>query len=52
MGGEIAMSEATYRSSGVAEMLGEAKAELEELEYLSKALPDPVRVRRWTLFRE
>jgi class 3 adenylate cyclase len=51
-GYQIAMSEATYRSPGVAEMLTDAKADLDELEYISKALPEPVRVRRWSVFRE
>ena len=49
-GYQIAMSEATYRSPGVAELLAEANAELEQLEYTSKALPNPVRVRRWTVY--
>jgi class 3 adenylate cyclase len=50
-GYQIAMSEATYRSAGVAEALAELAADLEELTYESKALRDPVRVRRWTVFR-
>ena len=47
-GHQIAMSEATYQSPGVAELL--AGVTLEELEYTSKALPAPIRVRRWTVF--
>jgi class 3 adenylate cyclase len=51
-GYQIAMSEATYRSSGVPELLAEQKAELEELVYESKALKEPVKVRRWTVYRD
>jgi class 3 adenylate cyclase len=47
---QIAMSEATYRSSGVAELLAEQKADTEELVYESKALKEPVKVRRWSVF--
>jgi class 3 adenylate cyclase len=47
---QIAMSDATYRSSGVAELLAEQKAETEELVYESKALKEPVKVRRWSVF--
>jgi class 3 adenylate cyclase len=50
-GYQIAMSEATYRAPGVAEYLEGQKAELEELAYTSKALPAPVGVRRWTVYR-
>ena len=46
---QTTMSEATYRASGVAEYLAEQKAALEELAYESKALREPVRVRRWTV---
>src|SRR5262249_32896141 len=49
---QIAMSEATYRAPGVAEYLAEQKAPLEDLRYTSKALPDPVVVRRWTVYQE
>lgn len=49
-GYQIAMSEATYRSPGVAEFLAEQGAQVEELEYTSKALPTPVVVRRWSVF--
>jgi class 3 adenylate cyclase len=51
-GHQIAMSEATYRGPGVAEYLAEQRAELEPLEYTSKALPAPVGVRRWSVYRE
>jgi class 3 adenylate cyclase len=50
-GHQIAMSETTYRASGVAEYLAEQKAELEDLTYESKALREPVKVKRWTLYR-
>jgi class 3 adenylate cyclase len=51
-GYQIAMSEATYRSPGVAELLAEQKADLDELTYESKALRESVKVRRWNVFRE
>jgi class 3 adenylate cyclase len=51
-GYQIAMSEATYRAPGVAEYLTEQGVALEALEYTSKALPAPVQVRRWSVFRE
>ncbi len=51
-GYQIAMSEATYRSPGVADYLAKQGAELEILQYTSRALPDPVAVRRWTVHRE
>lgn len=51
-GYQIAMSDATYRAPGVAEYLAGANAELEALEYCSKALPAPVAVKRWTVYRE
>lgn len=50
-GHQIAMSEATYRAPGVAELLAELGAELERLEYTSSALPAPIGVRRWTVVR-
>lgn len=49
---QIAMSEATYRSTGVAEFLAEQRAELEDLTYESKALRDLVQVKRWSVYRE
>jgi class 3 adenylate cyclase len=51
-GYQIAMSEATYRGPGVADYLAEQRAELDTLEYTSKALPHPVCVKRWTVHRE
>jgi class 3 adenylate cyclase len=51
-GYQIAMSEATYRSPSVAAYLAEQGAELEALAYTSQALPEPVAVRRWTVYRE
>jgi class 3 adenylate cyclase len=47
---QIAMSEATYRSADVAAYLTEVGAELESMEYTSKALPAPVSVRRWSVY--
>jgi class 3 adenylate cyclase len=51
-GYQIAMSDATYHAPGVAEFLRDAGAELDTLEYTSKALPAPVGVRRWSVYRE
>jgi class 3 adenylate cyclase len=51
-GYQIAMSDATYRSAGVAEFCGEQGAKLEDLAYESKALKEVVKVKRWTLFAE
>jgi class 3 adenylate cyclase len=51
-GYQIAMSEATYRAPGVAEFMASQSANPEALEYSSKALPAPVGVQRWTVFRE
>ena len=51
-GYQIAMSDATYHAPSVAEYLAEQGAELELLSYTSKALPEPVAVRRWTVYRE
>jgi class 3 adenylate cyclase len=50
-GYQIAMSEATYRSPSVADYLAEQGAALDELQYTSRALPEPVCVRRWTVYR-
>jgi class 3 adenylate cyclase len=47
---QIAMSEAVYASPGVAQWLSEQNAPLEELAYSSKAIPEPVAVRRWAVF--
>ena len=51
-GYQMAMSEATYHSPGVAGYLAEQGADLEVLSYTSRALPDPVGVRRWTVYRD
>jgi class 3 adenylate cyclase len=51
-GYQISMSEATYRSPGVAEFLAAEKADLDELTYESKALKEIVKVRRWSVFRD
>jgi class 3 adenylate cyclase len=51
-GYQIAMSEATYQAPGVAEYTAAQGAELELLSYTSKALSEPVAVRRWTVHRE
>jgi class 3 adenylate cyclase len=51
-GYQIAMSEATYRSAGVAEFLAAQHADLEDLTYESKALKEQVRVKRWNVYRE
>ncbi len=51
-GHQIAMSEKTYSGPGVAEYLAEKHADLEDHTYTSKALPEPVRVKRWTVFRD
>lgn len=51
-GYQIAMSEATYQSPSVAEYLAEQGAQLELLSYASKALSEPVGVRRWTVYRD
>ncbi len=51
-GYQIAMSEATYASPGVSELLRDLGAELETLEYTSKALSAPVAVRRWCVYRD
>jgi len=49
-GYQIAMSEATYRAAGVADFITGEKAELESLVYESKALREPVAVRRWSVY--
>ncbi len=51
-GYQIAMSDVTYNAPGVADYLREQGAELEDLAYTSKALPAPVPVKRWTVYRE
>jgi len=49
-GHQIAFSDATYRAAGVAEYLAEQHAALEDLTYESKALREPVAVKRWTVY--
>jgi class 3 adenylate cyclase len=49
---QIAISDATYRAPGVAAYLAAHGAELERMAYTSKALPAPVGVRRWTVYRD
>jgi class 3 adenylate cyclase len=49
---QIAMSEVTYRAPGVAAYIAEQGAKLEELQYTSKALPEPVAVRRWSVYSD
>jgi len=48
-GYQIAMSDATYRAA--ADYLANEGVELETLEYTSKALPAPVAVKRWTVYK-
>jgi class 3 adenylate cyclase len=50
-GYQIAMSEATYASPGVAALLADQGADVEELTYESAALKEIVRVRRWNVYR-
>jgi len=47
---QVAMSEATYRAPGVEAYLAEHNATPEILSYSSKALPEPVMVRRWSVY--
>jgi class 3 adenylate cyclase len=47
---QIAMSDATYSAPGVAAWLSAEGAVMESCEYHSKAVPEGVRVKRWTLF--
>ncbi|MEO8701443.1 MAG: DUF5939 domain-containing protein [Kofleriaceae bacterium] len=51
-GYQIAMSDATYNAPGVKAYLDEQTADLDALSYTSKALPAPVGVQRWTVFRD
>ncbi len=48
---QIAMSEVTYQAPGVAGYLAERGAELEAMEYTSKAFPEPIKARQWTMYR-
>ncbi len=47
---QIAMSDTTYRAPGVAAWLDAEGAVLEGCEYRSKAVPEGVQVKRWTLY--
>jgi class 3 adenylate cyclase len=47
---QIAMSDATYSAPRVAAWLEGEGAVMEECEYRSKAVPEGVRVKRWTVF--
>src|SRR5262249_46262560 len=47
---QITMSDSTWRAPGVAAWLESAGAVLEDCEYKSKALPEGVRGKRWTVF--
>ena len=49
-GYQIAVADTTYRAPGVAAYLDEHHAVLEPLAYTSKALPDPVGVKRWSVY--
>jgi class 3 adenylate cyclase len=48
---QIALSDATYQSPGVAAYLAERGADLETVEYTSKAFSAPIGAKRWTVFR-
>ncbi|HEX4418723.1 MAG TPA: DUF5939 domain-containing protein [Kofleriaceae bacterium] len=50
-GYQVSISDVTYRAPGVAAYLAEQGAELEPLSYTSKALPEPVGVQRWSVYR-
>jgi class 3 adenylate cyclase len=47
---QIALSEATWKAPGVAAWLAAEGAVLDDLAYSSKAIPEPIAVKRWTLF--
>jgi class 3 adenylate cyclase len=46
---QISMSQAVYAAPGVAAWLAEQGAELEDLTYASKAITEPIAVKRWTV---
>jgi len=48
---QISMSDAVYSAPGVAEWFASQGAAIETLAYVSKALPEPVGVKRWSVFR-
>jgi class 3 adenylate cyclase len=47
---QISMSHTVYAAPGVAAWLGEQGATLEDLAYTSKAIPEPIAVKRWTVY--
>jgi class 3 adenylate cyclase len=47
---QTAMSEAVYAAPGVAAWLAEQGATLDDLTYSSKAIPEPIPVKRWTVY--
>ena len=47
---QIAMSEATYLASGVADFVASQGATVETMTYTSPALPAPVTVKRWSVY--
>lgn len=47
---QIAMARSTYDAPGVAAWLRDQGATVEELAYRSRALPDEIPVRRWTVY--
>ncbi len=47
---QIAMAKTTYDAPGVAAWLRDQGATIEDLGYRSKALPDEIPVRRWTVY--
>lgn len=49
---QVAMSEATYLAAGVRDYLREQGAPTVALSYTSKALPEPIAVRQWTVYRD
>ncbi len=51
-GYQVAMSDTTYTSPGVAAYLAEQSAQLVELEYTSKAFNQPIAARQWTVYKE
>lgn len=46
---QIAMSETTYGAPGVAQWIAGQAAQLVDLAYSSKALPEPIPVKQWTV---
>lgn len=48
---QVAMSESTYLAAGVVDYLREQGAATVALSYTSKALPEPIAVRQWTVYQ-